>query len=181
MTNEEMKILIIGDKEYEIVDEASRNNIGNLTALNTDTKANLVAAVNEHENQIGELTDLNTDTKTNLVAAVNEHESQLNNITVPTKISDLQNDSGFITSSALPHIEYGEIMITPTAADTITTGSITFSQPYTNKPVVIVSATTTVPEKVVCGCYDITTTGATIYMERTNTTNTYFDWIAIGV
>lgn len=177
MTNEEMKILIIGDTEYEIVDEKSRDNIGDLTALNTDTKADLVTAINEHEYQLNNLPS---------PATVPTKTSDLINdsgfvTSVPTKTSDLTNDSGFITSSALPHIEYGEIMITPTAADTITTGSITFSQPYTNKPVVIVSATTTVPEKVVCGCSDITTTGATIYMERTNTTNTYFDWIAIGV
>lgn len=160
MTNEEMKILIIGDTEYEIVDESARDNIGDLNALNTDTKADLVTAINEHEYQLN-----------NLPATP----------TVPTKTSDLTNDSGFITSSALPHIEYGEIMITPSAADTITTGTIQFNQAFTNKPVVVVSATTTVPEKIVCGCSDITTTGATIYMERTNTTNTYFDWIAIGV
>lgn len=83
MTNEEMKILIIGDTEYEIVDEASRNNIGDLTALNTDTKANLVTAINEHELQInsqgtdvGDLDDLNTTAKSSVIAAINELDTE---------------------------------------------------------------------------------------------------------
>lgn len=43
----EMKTLTLSGVTYEIVDQKSRDNIGNLADLATETKASLVAAINE--------------------------------------------------------------------------------------------------------------------------------------
>lgn len=158
MTNEEMNTLIIGDTEYEIVDEAGRNSIGTLSALNTDSKTNLVTAINEHEAQI------------------NEHESQINGI--PTKTSDLQNDSGYWTDTSL-YIERGEVLLTPSAADTLTTGNITFANAFAEPPTVQVTCRSSV-NNTVYSVDNITTTGFSIAFTRETTTNTYFQWLAIG-
>ena len=43
----EMKTLTIGEETYEIVDDKSRNQIGNIEELETSDKTSLVAAINE--------------------------------------------------------------------------------------------------------------------------------------
>ena len=51
---------------------AIKNDIGDLTNLNTTDQSNLVAAINEVITNIGNLTNLNTTDQSNLVAAINE-------------------------------------------------------------------------------------------------------------
>lgn len=75
-------------------------------------------------NLIGDLKKLDTETKKNLVSAINEvlKEAEENNgfqdidlsdyalkTEIPTKISNLENDSGFITKKDLPEIDFGDI------------------------------------------------------------------------
>ena len=75
---------------------------------------------------------------------------------VPTKTSDLTNDSGFIT--ALPHTEMGTVSITPKKNKAVTNVQVTFSEPFTNIPVVVATARTTVPNVITSGVSDVTTT-----------------------
>ena len=51
---------------------AVENKVGTLSSLNTSTKTNLVAAINEVLSNEGALSSLSTTAKTNLVAAINE-------------------------------------------------------------------------------------------------------------
>lgn len=77
--------------------------------------------------------------------------------------------------------QWGTTTITPSAADTVTSKDITFPIAFPSAcRCVQVSAATTVPNRVTQGFSGDTTTGFSIYMTRTNTTNTIYDWFAVG-
>lgn len=78
-------------------------------------------------------------------------------------------------------IQWGMESITPTA-NTPTAKAITFTEPYAAKPSVMVTGETAVPGTAVQGVSvaNVTTTGATLYVTRTNTTATYVEWLAVG-
>lgn len=78
-------------------------------------------------------------------------------------------------------IQWGMESITPTA-NTPTAKAITFAEPYAAKPSVMVTGLSAVPGTTVQGvaAANITTTGATLYVTRTNTTATYVEWLAVG-
>lgn len=99
---------------------------------------------------------------------------------IPTNTNQLTNGAGFITSASLPHIERGVITVTPKSKGRVTTKAVTFSSAFSSVPNVVVTPRTTVPDVINCGVSDITTTGFNLYMTRTNTTTTYFQYIAIG-
>lgn len=106
MTNEEMKILIIGDTEFEIVDEASRNNIGTLAALNTDSKTNLVTAVNEHELQINNMntakansSDVYTKSETTQ-AIINAIKTTKYYVQTETSVASMDSEEVYFKTSA---------------------------------------------------------------------------------
>ena len=64
------------------------NNIGTLSNLNTTTKTNLVAAINEVLTNEGALSSLSTTVKTSLVAAINElisNEGALSSLSTTAK------------------------------------------------------------------------------------------------
>jgi hypothetical protein len=73
------------------------------------------------------------------------------------------------------------VTITP-VANTPTAKAVTFHTPYTDAPVVLTTAYTTVPGTSVLGnaAANITTTGFDAYVTRTGTTNTGIMWLAIG-
>lgn len=76
---------------------------------------------------------------------------------------------------------YGTIVITPTEADTVTSGEITFPEGlFSATPCVCVTPSSAVPDRVRCSC-SASAEGVTVYMTRTNTTDTRFYVIAIGV
>lgn len=100
---------------------------------------------------------------------------------IPTQTSQLTNNSGFITLSALPHLEYGQERITISKANTYKSYHVTFANAYTNAPIVVVCPNSTVPKVIDVGVYNTTTTGFDIYVIRTNTTATLINWIAMGV
>lgn len=74
----------------------------------------------------------------------------------------------------------GSITITPSAANTPTSGAITFSRTFPVAPNVVVSPNTTVPGTGVTGVgvSGIGTAGATGWVTRTNTSATALQWIA---
>lgn len=76
---------------------------------------------------------------------------------------------------------YGQITITPSAANTVTSGAISFpAGRFPSTPQVQVTAATTVPGSQVLGVgvSGVSTTGATIYVDRNNTTATVINWFA---
>ena len=78
-------------------------------------------------------------------------------------------------------LQWGNVTITP-VTNTPTAKAVTFSVAYTDAPVVMVTAYTTVPGTSVTGsaAANITTTGFDAYVTRTGTTNTGVMWFAIG-
>lgn len=78
-------------------------------------------------------------------------------------------------------IQWGNVTITP-VANTPTAKAVKFDVAYTDAPVVLTTAYTTVPGTSVLGdaAANITTTGFDAYVTRTGTTNSGVMWIAIG-
>ena len=90
----------------------------------------------------------------------------------------VQNSEG--TNIYVPEIQKGSVTVTPSAANTPTGKVVTFSKKFSGSPIVVASIHSTVPGKTVTGvaAYGESDTGATIYVCRTNTTNTGVHWIA---
>lgn len=80
----------------------------------------------------------------------------------------------------VPEIQHGNISISPSAANTPTSKIVTFKQEFTGNPDIVVSAHTSVPGTTVLGVGTANrdTTGCTIWVTRTNTTDTTINWIA---
>lgn len=78
-------------------------------------------------------------------------------------------------------LQWGNVTITP-VANTPTAKAVTFPVAYTDAPVVMTTAYTTVPGTSVTGnaAANITTSGFDAYVTRTGTTNTGVMWFAIG-
>ena len=74
----------------------------------------------------------------------------------------------------------GSVAITPSAADAVTNAEISFPiGMFTKAPYVCVTPISSVPDRVSCSCM-ATAEKVTVYMTRTNTTETGFNIIAIG-
>lgn len=86
--------------------------------------------------------------------------------------------SGTLTAG---NIDHGSVSITPTA-NTPTSKTVSFNKTFSSTPNVIISAETSVPYSTVrgCGATNISTTGFTAWVYRTNTTATVLHWIAIA-
>ena len=111
------------------------------------------------------------------------------------KVTHANGGDEFITSGDVTHgnrtgwvrfsngllIQWGNVTITP-VANTPTAKAVTFHTPYTDAPIVLSTAYTTVPGTSVLGdgTANITTTGFDAYVTRTGTTNTGIMWLAIG-
>lgn len=78
-------------------------------------------------------------------------------------------------------LQWGNVTITP-VANTPTSKAVKFDVAYTDAPVVMTTAYTTVPGTSVLGnaAANITTTGFDAFVTRTGTTNTGVMWFAIG-
>lgn len=90
---------------------------------------------------------------------------------------DMEVDGSLIAGN----IAHGSVSITPTA-NTPTSKSVSFGKTFPSTPNVIISAETSVPGSTVleCGATNISTTGFTAWVYRTNTTATVLHWIAIS-
>lgn len=91
------------------------------------------------------------------------------------------NRSGRVHFSNGLLIQWGNVTITP-VANTPTAKAVSFDVAYTDAPVVLTTAYTTVPGTSVTGnaAANITTTGFDAYVTRTGTTNSGVMWVAIG-
>lgn len=111
------------------------------------------------------------------------------------KVTRANGGDEFVTSDPVTHgnrsgrvhfsngllIQWGNVTITP-VANTPTAKAVKFDVAYTDAPVVLTTAYTTVPGTSVLGdaAANITTTGFDAYVTRTGTTNSGVMWIAIG-
>ena len=78
-------------------------------------------------------------------------------------------------------IQWGYQVVTPTAANTVTTQSVTFPITFPSAcRGVQVTARTSVPNIITSSSANITSSGFEIAMTRTNTTATGYSWFAIG-
>lgn len=77
------------------------------------------------------------------------------------------------------NIQCGQAKVTVKKANTTYTKSVTFPQAFTAVPRVVATALTSVPEKVNLSVKDVSTTGFSLYMNRTSATNTSVCWIAM--
>lgn len=82
-------------------------------------------------------------------------------------------------------LQWGQVTITPTAANTVTSVEITFPQTYDFAPFITASPQIAYPDACTCsvgvGSTDAgAKAGMKIYMTRTNTSATNFRWFAIG-
>ena len=111
------------------------------------------------------------------------------------KVTRANGGDEFITSGDVTHgsrtgrvlyskgllIQWGVETVTP-VKDTPTAKAVTFPVAYTDVPMVLTSAITTVPGSSVSGAApaNITVSGFDAYVTRNGTTNTSVGWIAIG-
>lgn len=81
----------------------------------------------------------------------------------------------------VPEIQHGNVSITPSAPNTPTSKAITFKQEFSGNPDIIANAHTSVPGTTLLGVGTASrsTTGCTIWVTRTNTTDTTVNWIAV--
>ena len=82
-------------------------------------------------------------------------------------------------------LQWGQVAIKPTAADTVTSAEITFTHTYDFAPFITASPQIAYPNVVTSSVGSGTTDGGAksgmrIYMTRTNTSETVFRWLAIG-
>lgn len=77
-------------------------------------------------------------------------------------------------------LQWGTVSITPSAANTPTTGTLTYPQAFKQLPIMLLSIVSSVPEKCSAGVKDRTTTSCSIVLTRTDTTSTIINWLAIG-
>ncbi len=74
----------------------------------------------------------------------------------------------------------GNFNVVPTASNTVTSQRITFDKPFKTVPFVTIEAKSAVPQLVTHSIGEVDRNGFTIFMTRTNTTGTNFNYIAIG-
>ena len=81
----------------------------------------------------------------------------------------------------VPEIQHGNISITPSAANTPTSKVVTFAQEFSGNPDVVVTGHTSVPGTTLLGVgtSNRSSTSCTIWITRTNTTDTTVSWIAV--
>lgn len=79
-------------------------------------------------------------------------------------------------------IQWGQIVVTPTAANTPTAAAVEFYIPYKSEPFVVTNPASTAPGTVIIGTCagSVTKTGFDAILTRSNTTATGIRWLAIG-
>ena len=80
-------------------------------------------------------------------------------------------------------IQWGQVSITPTAANTPKSATVTFNIPYTENPIVFAQAVVTDPQTCSVSTYRANVDPKTqieIFLTRPNTTATFVVWVAFG-
>lgn len=88
---------------------------------------------------------------------------------------------GASTNFRVPEIQHGATYVTPSAANTPTGVAVTFSKTFSGTPTVVAGVSVTNPGTVTIGvsAAGASSTGFTVYVTRTNTTQTGTRWIAV--
>lgn len=93
----------------------------------------------------------------------------------------LKNSNGYCKTPNGCIIQWGSIIITPSAAGVISSAAVTFPIVFPSAcRTVQVTPSSTVPDKLTQSASGISASGFSIYMTRTNTTDTNYYWIAMG-
>ena len=97
----------------------------------------------------------------------------------------ISDGEGYVWDSNGYLVQWGRVTITPSAANTVTSATITFKKPFDNQPKVSADPNVAYPNLVTCSVGGGTTVDASkqsmiIYMTRTNTAATIFQWEAKG-
>lgn len=113
--------------------------------------------------------------------ALNNQYTELRTLTIARTKGKAQTDSGFAVLGDIK-ICWGLEEITPVAANESASVAVDFPVAYNNKPNVQVSCENSDPGVRVLGCSydDLTETGCSLYVVRTNTVKTKVSWLAIG-
>lgn len=95
----------------------------------------------------------------------------------PAYFSDAIYTKGF----QVPEIQHGVASITPTEANVPISLEITFEKEFSGTPIVVATPVTSAPGTLVLGCgvYNRSKAGFTLYVTRSNTTETKITWIAM--
>lgn len=105
-------------------------------------------------------------------------------VNAPSGYFYLKTSDGYawINSKKGQFCQSGYVDVTPSAANTPTSKTITFPYAFTSAPKVALGLRATVPGTQVTGVSlgSESTTGCTIYVTRTNTTSTRVHWVATG-
>lgn len=109
------------------------------------------------------------------------------NVSVLTNLSvsgNISAPTGTVNTYSLTagNIDCGSVSITPSAANTPTSKSVSFGKTFPSAPQVVVTPESSVAGTTLTGwaVTNITTTGFTAWVTRGNTTSTTLHWIAIG-
>ena len=82
--------------------------------------------------------------------------------------------------AAQPLVQSGTVVVT-VEANTNSSAPVTFPVPFSSQPVVVVTPSTGVPERIEStGVSNVSTTGCVVTMFRTTSVNTTMQWIAVG-
>lgn len=137
-----------------------------------DASGNVIANTYDVVRQEGEVTEEGTQLNA---------DSMIENVLelIDSRIGNIQDSNGKI--SLRKYIQAGKGTVkTKGNEKKVVKLSITFPHAFASVPYVVVSPITSVPQMVSVGIEDITTTGFTVNMYRTNGTyNTQIRWIAV--
>lgn len=89
--------------------------------------------------------------------------------------------SGIFSASSYADFAAGQTSVTP-VADTPTSKVVSFGKTFASAPTVVAVGNTAVPGTTVTGIgvSDVTTTGFTVWVTRTNDTATLVNWVAVN-
>lgn len=101
------------------------------------------------------------------------------------KSSNIEDYSGYLWFKNGMLLQWGSVIIKPTAADTVASTEVTFTYTYDFIPFITAIPQIAYPNVVTCSVGGGTTeagakAGMKIYMTRTNTSETSFRWFAVG-
>ena len=169
----------------------------------TNSNTNISNAVNNtHTHSNKSLLDSYTNSNSNISNAISNSHTHSNK-SVLDKITQAMLDAigsgggldvlsysksdynGYIWFSNGHLVQWGNVAISPTSANTVTSATITFPMSYTYAPSISAIPQVAYPNLVTCSVgagstISVAKTSMVIYMTRTNTSATTFRWVAEG-
>jgi len=84
-----------------------------------------------------------------------------------------------IFGTTTDHFESGTVSITIVTANVVVSQAVTFAKPFTAAPRVVLAVESSAPAAVAASVSSITTTGCTIFLNRTAAGTNLVDWLAV--